>query len=256
MRKPDETVEQTRARLKAQLTALDSSTASEDLEWLGGEEPSPWADEEKTPTTRTKKPAKKRKKTARVESTAKLRGEKARFKDMAGTMLGKKRAWMCDGEYVAFRRKSANPAILERHNRFMQAGHYAHVGTYDDVELYELQEASPFKRAPLDLLSMTVPMIRRIAAVAACKRDWGTYIDAVQELAGKIKGQVYTDGKPADSGFAMQQYTENLEYVFHLIRMRQGPSPDEMNRGVISARQLRGDSRNRLVILPGSPRVQ
>ena len=52
--------------------------------------------------------------------------------------LGKKKIWASDGAFVWFRRKLANPATLERHNRFLATGEYKHVGTQDDVEIYEL----------------------------------------------------------------------------------------------------------------------
>ena len=210
-----------------------------------------WLDEKPA-----RKPAKKPKKSprkkasVRVESSAKLRNEKARFASMTKALVGRSRVWACDGEYVAFRRKLANPATLERHNRFIQSGDYKFIGNHDGVELFELQAGSPFKRPTMNLLEMPPDRIRRIAVVAACGRDWGTYVDAISELASRVKGSIYSDGKPAQGAFAEDVWKQHIERVFALIALRGGPSHDEMNRGVAAVRMSRGEMRNRVILTP------
>lgn len=190
---------------------------------------------------------------SRVVSAEKLTREKTRANSMHKGMLKKGRTWASDGEYVYFRRRQANPATLERHNTFMRTGDYKHVATQDDVEIYKLAASSPFARQPVDLLSQDLIQLRRTAAIAACKRDFGTFVDAIQEMASRVKGAVYSDGRPASGQFAEDLYNQHLNYVFRLIEMRRGPAQDEIDRGVVAVRQARGDHRQRVLIMPGAP---
>lgn len=190
----------------------------------------------------------------KIESAAKLTRERSRAKTMQKGLLAKGRTWASDGEYVYFRRKQANPATLQRHEQFLKTGDYRHIMTQDDVEVYQLMPTSPFRRQEVNLLEQDVIQLRRTAAVAACKRDFGLFIDAVSEMASRIKGARYTDGRPASGQFAEDLYNQHLTYVFRLIEMRQGPSQREIDQGVIAARQARGDNRQKIILLPsGSP---
>lgn len=194
--------------------------------------------------------------TGRVESGAKLTKERSRAQSMHKHILGRSRIWACDGEYVYFRRKKSNPATLERHNRFMQSGHYKHIQTQDDVEVYQLQDGSPFKRESIDFteqvwdkttgsyrLKYNLQAVKRTAILAACGRDWGLFIDALQEIAGRLKGTWHT-------GMAQLQYNTLLANIIHLVQLRGGPGQVEMDRGVIEARQRRGETRNRVLLMP------
>jgi hypothetical protein len=220
--------------------------------WLGAVDVPAVADELAPPPNWLEVPE-----TARIEASGgKMRGEKGRFGSMAKKLVGKSRVWASDGDYVAFRRKQANPASLERHNKFIATGQYKHVATHDGVEIYELQAASPFKRTQMNLGAMGIAHIRRQAVLAACARDWSLFIDVLSELAGKIKGAVATDGKAVGEGeFARNVYDENLAYIFKFTWMRGGPLQAEIDAGVQSARAARGENVGR-IITTGSPVVR
>ncbi len=180
----------------------------------------------------------------RIEAGGKLPAGRARAPSMRKSPLGKSRTWASDGEYVWFRRKQANPATLARHENFLRSGDYEHVGTQDDVEVYKLRPSSPFKRRePLDLTRLDMYNVRRQAALSACRRDWGTYVDALEELAGRIKGRY-------DPAFARTMFGEALTAIELSIAMRGGPGKGEIDREVVALRARRGESRDRVILLP------
>lgn len=181
----------------------------------------------------------------RVQSP-KLPGEKKRAPSMQRKLLGKSRTWASDGEYVYFRRKQANPATLQRHEQFLKTGNYKHISTQDDVEIYQLQEGSAFKRGPVNLAALNYGDVRRQAIVAACRRDWGVFVDALQEMAGRLKGAYH-------ESMATQIYNEQLAHVFSMIAFRGGPSPMETDREVAALRTRRGDNRSRVIALAALP---
>lgn len=180
----------------------------------------------------------------RIRAGKKLKNEKSRAPSMRKHILGKSRTWACDGEYVYFRRKQANPATLERHEKFLKTGDYIHVETQDDVEVYSLQESSPFKRqTQVNLADVDDSRVRRAAVLAACRRDWPFYVDALEELAGRIKGRFHP-------GFAETMWSDALRYIETLIDMRGGPARLERDREIIAVRQRRGAGRGRQIIVP------
>jgi hypothetical protein len=183
----------------------------------------------------------------RVESATKLTNEHARGKSMTRNMLAKDRVWACDGEYIYLRRKKAHEGTLKRHEDFIARGDYKHIETQDDVEIYKLQSGSPFFRQPVNLLELGFPQVRRAAIFAACQYDFGLFIDALQELASRLKG-AYHDAQ------ATMIYNECLEYVFRLIEMRGGPNRMIIDREVAALRTRRGDSRRSTLVLPASLR--
>lgn len=183
-----------------------------------------------------------------IESGVKLPGEKQRAKRMQHG-LGKKKIWASDGSFVWFRRKLANPATLERHNRFLATGEYKHVGTQDDVEIYELMPSSPFKRAEtINFSELKFYDARRQTIRAAVRRDWATFIDGLEHLAGGIKGSY-------DPAMAKTVYNDLLSYVFVQIAMRGGPAQAEVDREVQALRKRRGE-RSSSVLLPAGISLQ
>lgn len=182
----------------------------------------------------------------RVEATAKLPLEQSRFGSMAKKLVGKSRVWASDGQFVAFRRAKANPATLERHERFLRTGDYKYLGTQDDVEIYELQESSPFKRRePVNFAALRFYDARRHTIRAAVARDWATFVDGLEHLAGGIKGQY-------DPAMAKTVYNDLLHYIFVQVAMRGGPSREETDREVAALRTRRGDHRTSTLVLPPS----
>ena len=159
--------------------------------------------------------------------------------------LGKKKIWASDGAFVWFRRKLANPATLERHNRFLATGEYKHVGTQDDVGIYELMPASPFKRAEtINFSELKFYDARRQTIRAAVRRDWATFIDGLEHLAGGIKGAY-------DPAMAKTVYNDLLSYVFVQIAMRGGPAQTEVDREVQALRKRRGERSSALLMPAG-----
>lgn len=180
----------------------------------------------------------------RIESI-KLLDDTKRLPSMIKSLIGRSRCWATDGEYVAFRRKLANPATLQRHENFLKLGNYKHITTQDDVELYKLMEGSPFKRTPVNLMQMNDSNMARQAILAACARDWGLFIDILTELSGRIKGRWGLGG----DAFALQAYQAMLGHIFNMILMRRGPSQGEIDAGVRGLREKRGEG-SRLIMLP------
>ena len=175
----------------------------------------------------------------------KLTRDKTRAPTMQKSALGRTRVWASDGEYVYFRRKKSNPETLKRHEAFLKTGDYQHVQTQDDVEIYKLMPTSPFARPQRDLTTLDAYNVRREAALAACRRDWATFVDALSELSTRIKSQYH-------DSFARTVYEDNLTAVFLAIDMRGGPSRVEIDREVKALRTRRGEDRKRLLILPPS----
>lgn len=183
----------------------------------------------------------------RIQSSTKVPNEKKRFAVMQKKYAGNDRTWATDGRYVAFRRKIANPEALQRHNEFVDRGHYQHVETQDDVEIYKLTPQSPFYRRELDMRELSLPALQRAASILACKQDWKTYTDAIEEVAGRIKAAY-------DSGTAKAVFADTLAYIHVLISLRGGPSENAI-REQIAAVQASRKRGSRLIALPSRRRV-
>jgi len=179
--------------------------------------------------------------TPAISSGKKLPNERQRAPSMSRGILGKKRVWASDGEFVYFRRAKSNPATLQRHEAFLKTGDYQHVETQDDVEIYKLMPSSPFARRQRNLAELDDYNVRRQAALAACRREWGLFIDALEELSGRIKSRWA-------GAMATTVYDENLTAIFLAIDMRGGPSKAEIDREFAAARQRRGADRKRLLV--------
>lgn len=208
-----------------------------------------WLDIDPAPAA---KPKRTRKRTPAIEPGTRLPFEGKRAKSMAKSPFGKNRIWACDGEYVWFRPYRyvngekvlvANPTTFERHKQYLAQGHYVHVETQDDVEVYRVTDESPFKRQGLYLGEIPDNLLPRMVAKAACRRDWVEYVDILEELAGRLKGQL----GPATGKVA---YDERLQYISNLISMRGGPSPAECAAGLSMVRAKRGHGGRKVIVLP------
>jgi hypothetical protein len=91
--------------------------------------------------------------------------------------------------------------------------------------------------------------LHREARIAACRRDWPTFLDSLEELAFRFKNATYSDGKPAEAGFAQQMYHERVGHIFNMIRIAGGPSQQEIDREIQSLRQKRGAKTSRVLTL-------
>lgn len=182
----------------------------------------------------------------------KLPNERARAKSMQKRDTGRSRCWASDGQFVWFRRKIATPAFVTRLNGQIAKGELKHLTTQDDVEIYEIQQGSPLKRAYGDFGVVPIQTLTRIARVSACTSDWVTFVDVLEEGAHRFKNAVYSDGKPADANFARERYGDWLGHVFNMIKIAGGPAQTTIDREVQAVRQRRGAENKRIMTLGGA----
>lgn len=181
-------------------------------------------------------------------------------------MQGSSRVWACNGRYVACRPAGFNPATRQRHARFLASGHYRHVGTFDDVQVFELTPESPFYRTEGDVRAGSWYELLRAAAQAAVARDWAAYVDLLEEIATRLKSTPTGATGEVDPGLAKQRFMDTLEHLEQLIFMRWSHNIDmrktedygrafnamkaEIDAGVQIIRQRRGEGRSRMIALP------
>jgi hypothetical protein len=156
-------------------------------------------------------------------------------------MRGSGRVWACDGRYVAYRPfnhvldKVANPAFQERIEKFNRAGHFKHLGTFDEVMVFELEPESPWyaKTDEKYIAGQSLWKDIQHAAKLACKRDWVDYRDLLEAMAVGMKA-----GR--DPAFARQQWEDALNQIMIAIYQRGGPLPAEIRAGVENVQRARG----------------
>lgn len=166
------------------------------------------------------------------------------------------RVWACDGEYVAFRPynrefdKKANPAVQQRHSDFLAAGHYEHLGTFDEVQIFKLLDGSPFKTVHKNyVVGRDYWADIRQAAQIACRREWVDFHDFLEAMAKGIK-----HGRTA--GFAELAWQDALNQIMINIYHRQGPLPAECAAGIQIVRQKRGLARGIVLPNPASGKLE
>lgn len=158
-------------------------------------------------------------------------------------MNGSTRLWACDGEYVACRPKGFHEGTRARHQRFLESGHYVHVGTFDDVQVFQLLPGSPFRRDNRTLVpGVNVYRDMRECAVAAVKRDWVLYHDILEAIASNIKAKFH-------GAAAGDVYGDILAQIEQSIRLRSGPSQAEIDAGIHNVRKRRGLGQGRVIAL-------
>lgn len=188
----------------------------------------------------------------RVESGGKLPYDNVRF----SVMQGSDRLWACDGEYVACRPKGFHSATRERHERFLASGHYEHVGTFDDVQVFKLLPGSPFKRETKTFIpGRSLWSDIRGAAIAATARDWVLFHDILESIATGLKAAhaaaAAEGGDRNGHGVdAATMYQDALDQVFINIAHRRGPDRAEVDKGLASVRRARGLGSKVLVVPP------
>lgn len=171
-------------------------------------------------------------------------------------MRGTDRVWACDGHYVAYRPfnrafdKEVNPRTRERHEDFLAAGHYKHLGTFDEVQIFELLDGSPFKTVKRDyIVGRDYWADIRQAAQIACRREWTDFHDFLEAMARGIK-----HGRTA--AFAESAWQDALNQIMINIYQRQGPLPVECAAGIANVRSARGLRRSIVLPNPASGVVQ
>jgi hypothetical protein len=156
-------------------------------------------------------------------------------------MRGSGRVWACDGRYVAYRPfnhaldKQANPAFQERIEKFTRAGHFKHLGTFDEVMVFELLPESPWYAHTSEQYTAGRDLWADIrhAAKLACNRDWRDYADLLEAMAVGMRGGI-------DPGFAKKKWEDAVQQIAINIQQRGGPTHAECIMGVRNVRAARG----------------
>ncbi len=165
-------------------------------------------------------------------------------------MRGSGRVWACDGRYVAYRPfnhaldKQANPVFQERVERFQREGHFEHVGTFDEVQVFKLKPESPWYATEEVTYVAGKSLWGDInhAINLACKRDWKDYTDLLEAMAaGMMAGR--------DPMFARQQWEDAIAQIMVGIYQKGGPLPVEIRAGVENVRSARGAQRRSGIIM-------
>jgi hypothetical protein len=170
-------------------------------------------------------------------------------------MRGTNRVMACDGHYLAYRPynhefdKQANPATLERFSKFQAAGYYKHLGTYDEVQIYELEEGSPFRHSSAYVVGVDKWRDIRQAATLACERKWADYHDLLGGMATAFKGS-------RDPVLARSQWNDMLDQLAITIRQMGGPPDAEVNAGFVGVRNARGIGKDKRVMTLNSAGLQ
>ena len=159
-------------------------------------------------------------------------------------MRGSGRVWACDGRYVAYRPfnhaldKVANPVFQERIEKFQREGHFIHLGTFDEVQVFQLKPESPWYAHEDKAYTAGKSLWGDInhAVKLACARDWRDYTDLLEAMAsGMMAGR-----EPA---FARKQWEDSVAQIMIGIYQKGGPLPVEVKAGVDNVRASRGASR-------------
>lgn len=156
-------------------------------------------------------------------------------------MRGSGRVWACDGRYVAYRPynhsldKQVNPAFQERVEKFTRAGHFKHIGTFDEVMVFELKPESPWYAKTDEKYTAGQSLWKDIqhAVKLAMKRDWVDYRDLLSAMAEGMKA-----GRNED--LARQQWQDAVGQIMIGIYQRGGPLPAEIRAGVANVQAARG----------------
>ena len=174
-------------------------------------------------------------------------------------MRGTDRVMACDGNYLAYRPynrekdKETNPRTKERFQMFCEKGFYRHVGTYDEVQIYELLEGNPYRHNTQKQYVAGQSYWKDIkqAADLACSRNWSEYHDFLGAMATALKG----GGR--DPGFARTMWLDAVNQITAEILRRPGaPTEKEINDGFVGVRRARGITGNNGVVLLNSNALQ
>lgn len=169
---------------------------------------------------------------------------------VSSCMRGTDRVMACDGQYLAYRPfnrekdKETNPRTKERMQMFLEKGYYEHIGTYDEVQIYELLPGNPYRHDKKQyVIGQDYWKDIRAAARAACDRKWPDYHDILGAMATALKS-----GR--DPTFASTMWADTINQVGIMIQQMKGPTEKEVNEGFIEVRRARGiTGRNGMVLL-------
>lgn len=165
-------------------------------------------------------------------------------------MRGSGRVWACDGEYVAYRPynhvldKAVNPAFEERIAKFRSLGNMKHVGTFDEVEVYQLLEGNPWKATIDEVYTAGQSLWKDIrhAAKLVHAREWREYVDLLEAMATGMKA-----GRNPE--FARQAWEDAVNQIMITVYQGHGPLPVEIRAGVENVMRSRGGARSQTLLV-------
>ena len=164
-------------------------------------------------------------------------------------MRGTGRVWACDGRYVAYRPfnhtldKHANPVFQERVEKFQRAGHFIHLGTFDEVQVFQLQPESPWYAKTDEAYTAGKSLWADInhAVKLAMNRDWVDYTDLLEAMAaGMMAGR--------EPMFARKSWEDAVNQIMIGIYQKGGPLPAEIRAGVQNVTEKRGGNKPRILL--------
>lgn len=174
-------------------------------------------------------------------------------------MRGTNRVMACDGQFMAYRPfnrefdKEVNPRTKERVQMFLEKGFYKHIGTYDEVQIYELLPGNPYRHeAKQYIVGQDYWKDIRKVATCAIHRAWSDYHDLLQTMAIALK-----TGR--DPGFARTMWTDTINHIAVAIKQMGGPDAPterEINEGFTGIRKARGLSKGGTLVTLNSDALQ
>lgn len=175
-------------------------------------------------------------------------------------MRGTNRVMASDGQYMVYRPfnrefdKETNPRTMERVRMFLADGKWKHLGTYDEVQVYELLEGNAYRHSKKQyVIGKNYRDDITKVAEAACNRQWVDYHDLLLAMATALKA-----GR--DPLFAKTMWDDTLTHI--VVRIQQiggpaAPSEKEINEGFVEVRKARGiQGRHSLIALPPANTLQ
>lgn len=165
----------------------------------------------------------------------------------------------CDGQYLAYRPynrafdKETNPRTKERFQMFIEKGYYKHLGTYDEVQIYELLPGNPYRHEAKEyVIGQDYWKDIRKAATCAIHRAWADYHDVLGAMATALKS-----GR--DPLFAKTVWEDTINQVGIAIQQMGGkdaPTEKEINEGFLEIRRARGIQGRAGVVLLNNSALQ
>lgn len=177
-------------------------------------------------------------------------------------MAGTERRMASAGNYLAYRpynprtEKEVNPRTRERFQMFIEDGQVKHLGTYDDVQIWEFLPTSPYYHQgnKAYIAGQNYWADIRRAVEFACERKWAEYHDFLEVMAVAIKS-----GR--DESFARTMWADTVNQVCVMLEQRRqndptAPTEKEVNEGFIGVRRSRGIRGNNGTVLLNSAALE
>ena len=172
------------------------------------------------------------------------------FRDLIDAcMRGTNRVMAHNGKWLAYRPynrefdKETNPRTIERMSMHQAAGWIKHIGTYDEVQIWEFLpvgingEPNPYYHEGRSyVVGQSYWKDIREVAKLACERKWALYHDYLEGMATAIKG-----GR--DPVFAKAVWGDALAHIAVTVKQIGGkaaPTEREINEGFVGVRRARG----------------